>query len=185
MDGLGVPRHARHRQDARHDRRPESALPEIVDALIKSHPYQSPASDIIKLNKKPIIGHGQGRELHLNVAKTIESLAQTLKDSLQLPYLRGAIAPRHQAGETIKSVALCPGAGGSLLSHSKADLVLTGEMRHHDVLALVENGTSVFLTEHTRCERGYLKHYAERLKEQFGDLKIWLSEVDQDPLQLI
>ena len=39
--------------------------------------------------------------------------------------------------------------GSSVLGNVKADLYLTGEMSHHEVLAAVENGTHVILVEHT------------------------------------
>ena len=36
----------------------------------------------------------------------------------------------------------------------QADVFLTGEMSHHAVLAAVQTGTSVILTDHTNTERG-------------------------------
>jgi putative NIF3 family GTP cyclohydrolase 1 type 2 len=37
----------------------------------------------------------------------------------------------------IKSVAVCAGSGASLLLGVQADLYLTGEMSHHEVLSAV------------------------------------------------
>lgn len=45
----------------------------------------------------------------------------------------------------IQTVAICAGSGSSVLNPVKADLFLTGEMGHHDVLAAVAQGTSVIL----------------------------------------
>lgn len=45
------------------------------------------------------------------------------------------------SGPLIQTVAICAGAGSSVLKGVKADLYLTGEMSHHDVLLAVANGT--------------------------------------------
>lgn len=49
----------------------------------------------------------------------------------------------------IQTVAICAGSGSSVLNPVKADLFLTGEMGHHDVLAAVAQGTSVILCMYT------------------------------------
>lgn len=56
----------------------------------------------------------------------------------------------------IKTVATCPGSGGSVLSKCRADLVLTGELSHHEALSVTERGSSVIALFHSNSERGYL-----------------------------
>ena len=66
------------------------------------------------------------------------------------------------------------------------DLLVTGEMRHHDVLARVASGTSVILTDHSHSERGYLPVLAARLAEALASgVEVRVSEVDADPLRII
>ncbi|MBV70707.1 MAG: Nif3-like dinuclear metal center hexameric protein [Myxococcales bacterium] len=128
---------------------------------------------------------GMGRRGHLETAAEIDLVASRLKAYLGLEHIRIARAQRHQSGKAITSVAVCPGAGGSLLAGlSDVDLVVTGEMRHHDVLALNSRGVSVILTEHTNCERGFLPSYTTRLKDLIGPASLsWhISQVDKDPL---
>ena len=87
---------------------------------------------------------------------------------------------------TINRVAVCPGAGGSVVSGAKGhDLVVTGEMRHHDVLSLQSRGVSTILTEHTNCERGYLPHLAEQIKTHHPALSVHIAKTDKDPLSVI
>ena len=80
---------------------------------------------------------------------------------------------------------MCPGAGGSLFkSLPNPDLLVTGEMSHHDVLAHVEKGTAVILTEHTRCERGFLKILFEEYLSQALSVTVVLAQSDDDPMYL-
>jgi putative NIF3 family GTP cyclohydrolase 1 type 2 len=66
---------------------------------------------------------------------------------------------------------------------SNAQLFVTGEMRHHDVLAKLRAGSSVILSEHTHTERGFLPEFAERLERLAeGQLRVLISERDRDPL---
>jgi putative NIF3 family GTP cyclohydrolase 1 type 2 len=83
----------------------------------------------------------------------------------------------------VSTVAVCPGAGGSLFQGVRADLLLTGEMRHHDVLAQVERGGAVILTDHTNTERGFLAIYAERVGRVCG-VEVVRSARDHDPLRV-
>ena len=67
-----------------------------------------------------------------------------------------------------------------------ADLWITGEMSHHEVLDAVHNGTSVILCEHSNTERGYLKVFAEKLNVLLENkVEIDVSRVDADPLNVI
>ncbi len=101
--------------------------------------------------------------------------------------IKGHLGLRHVRvasglGGAVQSVAVCPGAGGSLFAADwRADLYLTGEMRHHDVLAKVARGHAVILTDHTNTERGYLPVLAKRLAAESG-LEVSVSEVDAEPL---
>lgn len=129
---------------------------------------------------------GQGRRVALKRPVGLTALLKRLKAHLDLPQLRVARAPRHAEGARIETALVCPGAGGSVISGKPADLYLTGEMRHHDVLAAVQRGTSVVLTEHTNCERGYLPHLREKLLEALTEpISIGVSRVDRDPLGIM
>lgn len=87
----------------------------------------------------------------------------------------------------ISTVAVCAGSGSSVLKGVKADLYLTGEMQHHDVLDAVHSGTHVILCDHSNTERGYLKMFADKLAVELcgGNVQVVLSQADRDPLQII
>lgn len=124
---------------------------------------------------------GQGRIGELETPLSLERCVALVKHHLGLSHVRVSAAGKHER-EPIKRVAVCAGAGGSLLSRCRADLLITGEMRHHDVLDQREQGVSVILTDHTNSERGYLAVFERRLTERAPELEIVLSKSDSDPL---
>jgi dinuclear metal center YbgI/SA1388 family protein len=132
---------------------------------------------------EPMIG--MGRQGRLDEPTALPILVQRVKDGLGLAQVRLATAQRHREGKMIKRVAVCPGAGASVLSKARfVDLLLTGEMRHHDVLHRVAQGTSVILTDHTHTERGYLPILARQLEDALG-IQTRVSTVDDDPLVIV
>lgn len=139
---------------------------------------------------KPIESHpsneavGPGRTLTLAEPSSLAEIETRLMTALGLPGLRVACPHSDHASFEVKTVALCPGAGGSLFqSVFPRDLFLTGEMRHHDVLGRVAQGSSVILTEHSNSERGYLDGWRRRLEASFG-VEVVVSKRDKDPLQM-
>ena len=136
----------------------------------------------------PVVG--QGRELILRSPATLNTLLKRIKQHLGLTRLRVARAERHRQGhpgsEPIERVALSAGAGAEVLAGSDADLLLTGEMRHHDVLAAVARSQSVVLCDHTNTERGYLPVLKRRLSSALGaGVDVRVSSVDADPLVVV
>lgn len=142
---------------------------------------------------------GAGRFVELAAPAPPDEVVRRIKEHLGLSHLRVAWPNRGPSnGPTsgpssgpsgvrpIGSLAVCPGAGGSLFAAvGEVDLLLTGEMRHHDVLARVAAGTTVVLTDHTNSERGYLSLFAERLQAGCPGLEVQISRVDRDPLAVV
>ena len=124
----------------------------------------------------PTTGHGRLAEL--STPRSPEDTLAAIRTHLGLPALWWMEPVK---GPTqIQTVAVCPGAGGSLLSElSGVDLVLTGEMRHHDQLALAGRGTWVVTTGHTSTERGYLPRLVEHMRKAFPDTDIQRSKADK------
>jgi dinuclear metal center YbgI/SA1388 family protein len=123
---------------------------------------------------------GQGRFLELETPIALDAAVLGVKTHLGLSVVRVATSARHRDGAGIATVSLCAGAGGGVVAEAPADLYLTGEMRHHDVLLAVEQGRSVILCEHTNSERGYLALFAESLRA--AGLVVSVSVRDRDPL---
>lgn len=105
--------------------------------------------------------------------------------------LQVRVARRHSEGvDTVKSVAVCAGSGGSILRGVAADVYLSGEMSHHEVLAALASHSSVILCEHSNTERGYLASIlAPHLQSAFAkeggaSVTVVCSQKDSDPLKI-
>lgn len=78
---------------------------------------------------------------------------------------------------------MCAGSGASVLFGAQADLYVTGEMSHHELLDSVHAGVSVILCEHSNTERGFLPVLAQSLDDLFEKtVSIHVSVVDRDPV---
>jgi dinuclear metal center YbgI/SA1388 family protein len=163
------------------------ALRDLERVIAAHHPYEEPAWDVYPLTRVTPPSVGAGRLLELAQPLSLEGAVERLKAHLALPTLRVASSGRQTAGAPIQRVAVCAGAGGSLFERvSGVDLFVTGEMRHHDVLAKLRAGASVILSEHTHTERGFLPELGQRLAELTGgELAITISTRDADPLRTV
>lgn len=134
----------------------------------------------------PIVPHatdpsvGAGRKVELGSPLSLSEALSRISQHLGLKFLRVAAPSQPSA---VKTWACCPGAGGGLFEKlGKVDLLLTGEMRHHDILRRLAEGTTVVVTDHTNTERGYLPLLAARLSSACPGLRCTVSQVDKDPL---
>ena len=110
-----------------------------------------------------------------------------VKEHLKLPHVRLAKPHSKEDDPLVKTVATCAGSGGSVLSGVVADVYLTGEMSHHEVLEACSRGVAVILCEHSNTERDYLQLvYKGRLEAALdGRVEVVVSESDRDPLQVV
>ena len=141
---------------------------------------------------------GQGRIMTLTNKTELSVLIDRIKKHLGIEHVRVAIGhPKTQVGEVkeIQRIALCAGAGWSIVRKDlrKCDLVLTGEMRHHEVLEAVGKGVNVLICEHSHTERGFLTEFAKRIEKQLGGtiseqakeedrVSVHVCKSDADPL---
>ena len=160
------------------------ALPAVAAAIQRVHPYEEPAWDVYPLAAKPTANTGQGRLVTLRRAVSVKTLVDRVKKHLKLGHVRLA-KPAGRSG-SIKTIALCAGAGGSVIANVEADAYLTGEMRHHDTLAAAATGTAVILCDHTNTERGYLPVLKRRLAGALDNaVEVTVSRRDREPLEIV
>ncbi len=87
---------------------------------------------------------------------------------------------------TVKTIAVLPGSGASVLSGVNADLYITGEMSHHELLDSIHQGRNVILAEHSNTERGFLGELANKIKVLCEDrVVVEVSSVDRDPVEIV
>lgn len=164
----------------------KEALPALPGILKLHHPYEEPAWEVHRLEPILAANVGMGRRVELVKPLSLNELVQRYKDHLGLKYLRVATNPEHAQGTVIRTLNVCAGAGGSVFEKAPpADLYVTGELRHHDILARLAHGASVVLTDHSNSERGYLPTLKHKILERLPRVEVMISEHDADPLRVV
>ena len=158
---------------------PAEKLDKVVTAMKDAHPYETPAFDIIKLynsqNK-----FGLGRIGRLARPLRMEQIIERIKKHT------GAKAVGLVGSEKrlVKTAAVCAGSCGKLINSviaARAELYLTGELKHHQALAAQEAGLTCICLSHTVSERFILKKFAKQLQKQLNSVTIRVSKKDADP----
>jgi dinuclear metal center YbgI/SA1388 family protein len=159
---------------------PISKIGHVIEALRKSHPYEEPAFDLNQLAAPPEnVGIGRVGEFDKPIERS--EIFARIKRGLGIDHL--LIAGPTEG--SVQRVAACAGACGDLLNDAvseKADLYLTGEMRHHDAIKAAAAGMTVVCTLHSNSERLTLRRLKQHLEERLPGGPAWhLSQQDLDP----
>jgi len=144
----------------------------------------------------PVVGRGGdeadqttgiGRVGELPAPMTLRELATRLADLLP-PTVTGV----RVAGDPmrpVKHVALCGGAGDSLLEEplvKAADVYITSDLRHHPAQEAIEQGMvtqgpALIDVSHWASESLWLQSAADQLRERFPSIEIQVSALRTDP----
>lgn len=144
-------------------------------------------------------GAGYGRILRFTEGpQTLGSLIRRIALRLDLKDMSVAVPQSVEVGTRseipISSIGICVGSGGSLLNGLDVDLLLTGELSHHEALAAIEKGKCVITTFHSNTERACLKYeMTGKLEAALGEdmdtpdykFEVAFSAVDRDPYETI
>ncbi|CAH0389764.1 unnamed protein product [Bemisia tabaci] len=133
---------------------------------------------------------GVGRFVTLEKPTQIKDLIAKVKHHLNVSQLQLALSFDHSLDHYIKKIALVPGSGASVLLEAcgDAELFLTGEMSHHELLDANHQNVTVILAHHSNTERGFLRVMAQKLRSTFSTwpgTSIVVSDSDKDPLFVI
>jgi dinuclear metal center YbgI/SA1388 family protein len=131
-------------------------------------------------------GHGLGRVGRLASPMSLYELALAVGDIL--PHTAVGPVVAGDAETMISTVALCAGAGGSLLGHPSvlaSDVYITSDVRHHPASeareqALLSGGPALINISHFAAEWLWLENAAEELRSATG-LPVTVSDLSTDP----
>jgi dinuclear metal center YbgI/SA1388 family protein len=158
---------------------PAAKLDKVITAMKKAHPYEMPAFDIIKLHDSQN-KFGLGRIGRLAKPLQIEQIIRRIKTKTGAK-AAGIIGKEKRL---VKTAAVCAGSCSKIINlviAAKADLYLTGELKHHQALAAQEAGLTCICLSHSVSERFMLKKLAKRLQKQLNSVTISVSTKDADP----
>jgi len=154
-------------------------------------------ADVLGLSERHVIvpsqtpGHGLGQVGVLPASTTLYDLATTLSGTL--PHTASGIRVSGDANTPVRRVAVCAGAGDSLLSHplvTTADVYITSDLRHHpasEVQAQRSGGTGPALIDisHFAAEWMWVDRAGSELRDIFPDLDISVSDLVTDPWDFV
>ncbi|HPS53148.1 MAG TPA: Nif3-like dinuclear metal center hexameric protein [Phycisphaerae bacterium] len=163
---------------------PREKLDCVCRAIRSAHSYEEPAIDIYKLADEP--GEfGMGRIGGLRKSTTLAAFVRRVKKRLGVK--RVLLASGGDLNRMVTTVAVGAGSCGDMWKKAagRADIFVTGEMRHHDALAAVEAGLCVICVGHGNSERHVLGLLAERLASKVHGIKMIISQADRDPLEIV
>lgn len=156
---------------------PAGHLSAVLSAMRATHPYEEPAHDVYALH--PPTMRGIGRVGMLPRAISLAALARSLKRKTQARALQIVGEP-----ETVVSRGVfVAGAAGSLAMKadlSTGDVVVTGEIRHHDALTILRHGATAVALGHWTSERPTLGALAGRLSGRLIGVRFELSRADRE-----
>jgi putative NIF3 family GTP cyclohydrolase 1 type 2 len=174
---------------------PTGAVAGVVTALRATHPYEAPAYDLL-----PLVGSaadvGLGRIGDLPDPVPLEELLSRLV--LALPSTVGGVRATGQPDQLVRTVAVCSGAGESLVAEARAagaDVYVTSDLRHHVASEATEQawldgqlggrGLTLVDVAHWASEWLWLRAAAEQLAVDLPDLAdIGVSTTNTDPWTL-
>ncbi|WP_352419873.1 Nif3-like dinuclear metal center hexameric protein [Proteiniborus sp.] len=140
----------------------EKNLRNVVQSMLKVHPYEEVAYDVYSLiNKGKEYGYGRVGELEKE--KTLYDVAILAKKVLECDAVRIYGNP----DLIIKRVAICGGSGFDFLNDvysSKADVYITGDVKYHDAQLALEKGISIIDAGHFYTEKivlPYIKSFLD------------------------
>ncbi len=158
-------------------------LADALAGLRRAHPYEEPPIEIHELADRPDPRIGAGRIGRLEPGATVAEIVDRLRRGLGTDRF---VVQEPRSRRRHRRVGVCAGSGGELLGDAIAagcTLFVTGELKHHDVLAAAEAGCAVVLAGHTNTERGWLKVLQRRLRKALPEVAFTVSRADVDPLR--
>jgi len=137
------------------------------------------------------LSRGIGRVGRLAQPTTLGTLARALGDIL--PTTAGGIRVSGEFDAPVSTIALCGGAGDSLLSDPAvlgADVYITSDLRHHPASEARENarvagGPALIDVSHWASEWLWLDTAAAQLREHLPGVTVTVSDLRTDPWDFV
>ncbi len=158
---------------------PRARLGPVCAAMVAAHPYEEVAHDVLPLENGGQ-GAGLGRVGELPEAMPLGEFAARVQQACGALHLRRVGA----AARPVRRVATMGGSGASLLAEAAragADVLVTGDVKHHDALLAERLGLAVVDPGHWCTERFVCERTAAWLNDRFETIEAIATAVDGEP----
>jgi dinuclear metal center YbgI/SA1388 family protein len=156
---------------------PSARLPSVVHALRTAHPYEEVAYDVYPLLGEGGLGPGRMAEPAEEISAS--ALAERCRERLG-----GVVRTAGPLERPAVRVALCGGAGASLIPDAigaEADVMITGDLKHHQALDAATAGVTVIDAGHHGTEWPFVTALARVLSASIADATVTVSATPTDP----
>ncbi|MGH2676992.1 MAG: Nif3-like dinuclear metal center hexameric protein, partial [Actinomycetota bacterium] len=156
---------------------PRDRLAGAINSMLAAHPYEEVAYDVYPLVGTD--GPGPGRLAEPDRPVTVAELEERCRARLG-PRVRSAGDLDRAAG----NVALCAGAGAFLIPdafRAGADVLITGDVKHHQALDTVAAGLTVIDAGHHGTEWPFVEALAEVLGNAVPGAQVTVAQAPTDP----
>ncbi|WP_121662863.1 Nif3-like dinuclear metal center hexameric protein [Metabacillus litoralis] len=165
---------------------PQSIQKKVIQAMLKSHPYEEVAYDIYPVEQKGEV-LGLGRIGKLNKELTLQEFAEHVKTSLHVECVKMVGKPDAK----IKKVAVLGGDGNKYIQQAKfkgADVYVTGDLYFHVAHDAMMMDLNVIDPGH-HVEKVMINGVSKKLGElclnEKFDVKVFGSQVDTNPFKFV
>ncbi|MBI1782370.1 MAG: Nif3-like dinuclear metal center hexameric protein [Sphingobacteriales bacterium] len=152
----------------------------IISAIIKAHPYEEVAYDVVALDNF-FQKVGSGMIGHLPEKMDEQTFLTKIKSDFGLSVIRHTPLTR----KPVQKVAVCGGAGSFLISralNAGADFYITADVKYHEFFDA--NGRMVIADiGHFESEQYTIDFLAELLVKKFPTFAVLKSEIQTNPVQ--
>lgn len=162
---------------------PRSAVGKAVERLVKAHPYEEVAYDVIPL-ANTTSGVGLGRVGRLPEPLPLEAFAAKVKEVLGSAALRMV----GTSSQEISKVAVCGGSGMAVYNDAVrhgADCLVTGDVKFHEAQRARNDGIALIDAGHFPTERIMISEVSNRLRQLFEQRELAIEVIEmtaeQDP----
>jgi len=166
---------------------PREALNRCLARLLRAHPYEEVAYDLIPLaNRRPDIGLGR-------IGRLVEPLP--LRDFAARVATRLGTATLRwvgDGGQPVHKVALCGGSGASLLPEAVrqgADVLVTGDVKYHEARSAEHQEIGLIDAGHFATEQlavaGLVAALERKARERGLKLEFITMEGESDPFRVL
>ena len=153
-----------------------------VKALLSAHPYEEPAFDLYPLQNSWLQA-GSGVVGELEEPESERAFLLRIKELFHA----GRLCHSTLTGRTIRTVALCGGAGAFLIPQairSGADAFLTGEIKYHEYFGH-EQEILLAAIGHYESEQYTTEIFYSIIRDSFPGLPVRMSQVNTNPINYL
>ena len=150
------------------------------------------AADKIALKERRVLNvtyengtskEGCGRVGKLEKKMNIEECAELVKECFNVPNVKVF----GNMGDVVETVAIMPGSGGGYIKDAikaGADVMITGDIDHHEGIDAVAQGIGIIDAGHYGIEKLFIAYMKQFIEHEMPQLKVITAEIEE-PFKII